>query len=203
MLVLFPPLAAALLSQLGQPVFVPRTLVAVLAPAYILAALGLASLSGRRLLAVGGAGALILSINLAETLVRPSLEPWDEVAATIRRDMRAGDQIWVYPNDTALPLAQALGAAAQPQPIPAAFPALSAEGRRPAGSPAVVAIDAAQAKRWSASQEAPARGTVWLLVRNPGLFDPHGEVERALGQGRRPGTVRQWRDLRLVPLQSR
>lgn len=203
LLILFPPLAAALLSQLGNAVFVPRTLVAVLAPAYVVAALGLAQMPRRPAMMVGGTAALILLTNLAETLTRPSLEAWDEVAATLKREMAPGDLVWVYPNDTVFPVERALGKGAAPQPIPAPFPALDAAGSRPAGSPAVVGIDGASAGQW-ASAHTPAPGaTVWLVIRNPHLFDPRGEVARGLATGRRGGRLHQWRQIRLQPLYSR
>ncbi len=203
LLVLFPPLAAALLSQLGDPVFVPRTLVAVLAPAYLVAALGLAQMPRRPALLVGGTAALILLINLAETLTRPSLEAWDEVAATLKRQMAPHDIVWVYPNDTVFPVERALGNGAAPQAIPAPFPAVEAAGSRPAGSPAVVGIEGASARQWAAAHAPAGEATIWLVIRNPDLFDPKGEVALGLASGRRGGRLHQWRQIRLQPLYSK
>ena len=203
LLVLLPPLAAALLSQLGNPVFVPRTLVAVLAPAYLVAALGLAQMPRRPAILVGGTAALILVLNLAETLARPSLEAWDEVAATLKHEMAPGDIVWVYPNDTVFPVERALGTGAPPQGIPAPFPALEAAGSRPAGSPAVVGIDRASARQWAEAHAPVGKATVWLVIRNPDLFDPGGEVARGLASGRRSGRLHQWRQIRLQPLYSK
>jgi hypothetical protein len=200
LLILFPPLAAALLSMLGQPVFVPRTLVAVLAPAYLTAAYGLTQLSRRPALLLAGVTALVLTTNLAETLRRPSLEAWDELAVVLKREMKPNDVIWVYPNDAAFPVERALGGPSPVTAIPAPFPALTASGSRPAGSPAVVGIDAAAARRWANDHRSPAGATVWLVVSNPGLFDPQGEVARGLSEGRRSGPTRAWRQMTLYPL---
>ena len=203
LLVLFPPLSAALLSELGTPVFVPRTLVAVLAPAYLVAALGLAQMPRRAAMLVGGTAALILAINLAETLARPSLEAWDEVAATLKQEMAPDDVIWVYPNDAAIAVERARGNGAAPQAIPAPFPALHAAGSRPAGSPAVVGIDGAAARQWAAAHAPKGQATIWLVIGNAYLFDPQGEVARGLASGRRAGRLHQWRQIRLQPLYSK
>ena len=203
LLILFPPLAAALLSQLGNPVFLPRTLVAVLAPAYLAAALGLTQMAPRPALLVGGTAALILVVNLAEILARPSLEAWDKVAATLKREMAPGDVVWVYPNEAVFAVERALGGGAAPQAIPAPFPALAAAGSRPAGSPGVVGIDGAAARQWAAAHAPSGNSTVWLVISNPVLFDPNGEVARGLGAGRRGGRLHQWSQIRLQPLHSR
>lgn len=203
LLVLFPPLAAAMLSQLGDPVFVPRTLVAVLVPAYLLTALGLAQTARRPAMLLGGTAALILLINLAETLTRPSLEAWDEVAATLKREMAPADVVWVYPNEAVFAVERALGKSAAPQAIPAPFPALHVAGSRPAGSPGVVGIDEASARQWAAVQAPHGKATVWLVIGNPALFDPRGEVARGLASGRRGGRVHEWRQIRLQPLYSK
>lgn len=202
LLILFPPFSAALISQLGQPVFVPRTLVAVLTPAYLVAAFALANMSVRAASISGALTAAILLVNLTETLARPSLEPWDEVAATLEANVEPGDAIWVYPNDSALPLERALHRRAPIIAVPAPFPALDARGSRPAGSPAVVAIDEATARDFAA-RNAPPSGAVWLVVRNAGLFDPRGEVVKGLAQGRKVGPSRHWRDIDLLMLRPR
>ena len=203
LLVLFPPLAAGLLSQLGDPVFVPRTLVAVLAPAYIVAAFGLTQMPLRPAVLLSGTAALILAINLAQTLARPSLEAWDEVAAILKHEMAPGDVVWVYPNEAVFPVERALGDSAAPQAIPEPFPALRSAGSRPAGSPAVVGIDGAAARQWAAAHAPAGKATVWLVIGNSDLFDPQGEVARGLASGRRGGRLHQWRRIRLQPLYSK
>jgi hypothetical protein len=138
LLLLFPPFAAALISQAGFPLFLPRTLVAVLVPAYLIAAFALAQLPLKQLTLAAGALGPLFAANLVQVLVRPSLEGWNEAANVLKREMKPGDVIWAYPNDVALPLERALGGSSPIQPIPAAYPALKAEGSRRLGSPAVV-----------------------------------------------------------------
>jgi hypothetical protein len=117
--------------------------------------------------------------------------------------MKPGDVVWVYPNDTALPLGRALRHDIPITSVPAPFPALAAAGTRPAGSPAVVAIDGTAARRFASVQASRPGTTVWLLVRNRGLFDPDGAVAGGLAHGRSPGPARRWRDIDLYPLRPR
>ena len=206
LLLLLPPLAAALISQLGTPVFLPRTLAGVLVPAYLIVALVVANLPRRFILPVCGGLAMLFLVNLAQFPGRPPMERWDKVAATLKREMRPGDTIWVYPNDLQLPLQHALGKAATIAPIPAPYPALHSAGTHPSGSPAVVAIDAKAARAWAAQQGASATATVWVVRGGPSLFDPGDEVLSQLAAQRRIGERRQWDNLdlhALHPVQGR
>ena len=200
LLLLAPPLGAAIISQLGTPVFIARTQVAVLVPAYLLVAYALASLPRRPARLAGGALALLFLVNLAQAIARPDLEPWRDIAATLQREMRPGDVIWVYPNDVKIPLERALGSGDRIVPIPAPFPALDASGTHPSGSPAVVAIDGANARQWATRNAPPAGATAWLLRGGPVFFDPDGAVLAELGRGRRHGRPREWLDIELRPL---
>ena len=203
LLLLAPPLAAALISQLGTPLFIPRTQVAVLVPAYLLVAYALATAPGRKP-AVGAAlFALLFLANLGQAMVRPDLEPWREIATVLKREMRPADVIWVYPNDVKIPLERALGTADDIEPIPAPYPAVDVPGTHPSGSPAVVAIDAAQARAWAASHAPGPGATIWLLRGGPAYFDPDGAVLAELARGRRHGEPREWLDIELRPLRPR
>jgi mannosyltransferase len=203
LLLLAPPLAAALISALGTPVFIPRTQVAVLVPAYLLVAYAIAMLPRRQAVAGAVLVGLLFLVNLGQALVRPDLEPWREIAAILEREMRPGDVIWVYPNDVKIPLERALGSGADIVPIPAAYPAMDAPGTHPSGSPAVVAIDAPHARAWAARHAPPPGATIWLLRGGPSFFDPDGSVLAELGRGRRHGSPRQWLDMELRPLRPR
>ncbi len=197
LLLLLPPLGAAILSELGTPVFLPRTLVPVLLPAYLLVAFAVSEHGRRADLAVAGVLAAAFLLNLGQTLRRPSQEPWADVAAAIQREMAPGDRIWAYPNDAAIPLERALGSGRSLFPVPAAFPALQAPGVRRLGSPGVVMLVPEQARRWRLAQ-APVRGTIWL-VRRPSR-DPGSRILAELAQGRRLGRPRRWPGVVLVPL---
>lgn len=200
LLLLTPPLAAAIVSQLGTPVFIARTQVAVLVPAYLLVAYAIAALPKRQAAIGAGLVATLFTINLAQAVVRPDLEPWREIAATLKREMRPGDVIWVYPNDVKLPLERALGNSDRIAPIPAPYPALDAAGTHPSGSPAVVAIDGVGARAWATRHAPPPAATIWLLRGGPYYFDPDGAVLAELSRGRRHGRPRQWLDIELRPL---
>ena len=197
LLLLLPPLAAALISQLGTPVFLPRTLVGVLVPAYLLLALTVANLPPRLVLPVCAGLAILFLVNLAQFPGRPPMERWDQVAATLQREMRPGDAIWVYPNDLQLPLQHALGKAAPIAPIPAPYPSLHSAGTHPSGSPAVVAIDAQAARAWAARQAASPTATIWIVRGGPSLFDPGNHVLSQLAGERRIGDRRQWHEIDL------
>ena len=200
LLMLTPPLAAAIVSQVGTPVFLPRTLVGVLIPAYLAIAYALATLPKREATAAGALLALLMLANLAQAVTRPDLESWREVAATLKRQMRPGDVIWVYPNDVKIPLERALGDGARIDPIPAPYPAVGFPGTHPSGSPAVVAINAATARVWASRHAPPPGATIWLLRGGPSFFDPDGTVLDELARGRRHGHARKWLDLELRPL---
>ena len=200
LLLLFPPLAAAIISQLGFPLFLPRTLAGVLAPAYLIAALAIAQLPKPRLALAAGAVALLFAVNLAQTLARPSLEKWDVAAAILEREMKPGDVVWAYPNDVQLPLERALASRPSIVAIPARYPALDAAGYRRSGSPAVVTIDAEMARDWVRKNRPAPGGTIWLVWMGTAISDPDGSVVAELSQGRLPGRKFEWDSLNLQPL---
>jgi hypothetical protein len=183
-LLLLPPILAAIISQVAAPVFLPRTMLAVSAPAYLIVAFAIAQLSKRKRLGFVFVMVIALATNLAQTLVRPSLETWGEMAAILKRDMKPGDVIWVYPNDVALPLKRALGGDRKIQAPPASFPALEARGYRRSGNPAVVALDGRLARTWALQNAPPSGATIWLLTNKTHLFDPDGAVAKELSLGR-------------------
>lgn len=200
LILLVPPLSAALISQLGVPVFLPRTQIGMLVPVYLLSGLAVAMLPRFSRWACVGLLALAFTVNLAQAVERPAQEPWAKVADHLRLHMGLEDRIWVYPNDRALPLRAAYGPGVRIEPIPAPFPALDAPGRRIAGSPAVVAVDAESAREWAAAHPPPPGATVWLLRQRSDLFDPGDRVAEALAEGRRPGNRIAWSDIDLQPL---
>jgi hypothetical protein len=200
-LLLFPLLSAALVSHFWLPVFLPRTLVALLFPAYLIAAFAIAQLPKRHLVPAATALVLLFGANLAQTLTRPPFERWDQIAATLKREMRPGDVIWAYPNDVKLPLERALGGGSLTiAPIPAQYPALEAPGYRGLGSPAVVVLDGALASEWVKQNPPPRGATAWLIWRGALLSAPHTDVLDSLSQGRRRGQLRRWDSLHLQPL---
>ena len=200
LLILLPPLAAAWISQLAMPVFLPRTLVGVLVPIYLVCALAIAALPGRQMLAASGALAAIFLVNLVQAVDRPPMEQWRAITGILDREMGPHDTVWVYPNDAELPLRLAAGRALLVHPIPSAFPALGVAGSHPSGNAGVVGLDARAARLWAARHPADPAGTVWLVRSAPGLFDKKDDVLRGLAGNRRIGPRRQWDDLVLEPL---
>ena len=200
LLILLPPLAAAWISQLAMPVFLPRTLAGVLVPIYLVCALAIAALPRREMLAAGGALAAVFLVNLVQAVERPPMERWDRLAGILNREMGPRDTIWVYPNDAELPLRLAAGQSRPIHPIPSPFPALGVAGTRPSGNAGVVGLDARSARLWAERHPADPAGTIWLVRSAPGLFDRKDEVLRALAGNRRIGPRRQWDDLVLEPL---
>lgn len=200
LLLLFPPFAAALISQLLMPVFLPRTLLGVLAPAYLVAAYALARLPLRSLAFAGAVLVASFGANLVQTMFRPAPESWSELAQILKQEMKPGDVIWVYPNDVSLPLSRALGGSKPVIQIPANYPAVHATEYRTSGNPAVLTVNGRMARHWKEQNQPPAGSTVWLVTAKSYLFDPSGQVARELKRGRSPGPEIGDEELTLQPL---
>lgn len=198
-----PPLAAILISQLAIPVFLVRTLAPTLVPAALAMAQALArSDSTRERLFLLSALVITLVPGSIQVALRPATESWDEVAAYLDLHARPGDQVWLYPNDSALPLREA-GASIPMRGIPGNYPAVGARGPIRAGSPAVVSLTAAQADSIAADRAIADAPTVWLVTRQSALFDPTNDVPRALGRLRRTGSAQKWGYIKVTPFYRR
>lgn len=198
-----PPLLSVAVSLLYFPVFLPRTLGAALVPAYLALAGPLArtdSARERKLLLAGLA--LLFPAAIIQTL-QPSTERWDEVNAYLERSIRPGDELWLYPNDSALPVARNGGESLAMRGIPGDYPALGAKGPIRAGSPAVPSVTPAEAVAIARSAELDPPGTIWLLSRQSSIFDPDGVMPRALAEHRRPGKPRSWGYIVVQPFYRR
>lgn len=190
-----PPVLAILISATLAPVFLIRTLVPTVVPAYLMIAAAVARIDSReRVLAV----ALLfgsITVTAAQMSTRKPAEKWDEVGAYLAEQVKPGDEVWLYPNDSVLPLADVARRRGHDYPVrsvPAAFPALGVEGPVRAGSPAVVSVTRAQAERIVRDPAAAKVRTVWLVTRQSKLFDPDGDFTYALAGVRRPGPWREW-----------
>ena len=187
-----PPLIAVVVSQLGMPIFLVRTLAGTLIPAYLALAGVLArAQSPRERLALAAALVITLIPSTLQVALRPATESWGEVAAYLQRNVRPGDQVWVYPNDSALPLREA-GASGALRGIPGDYPAIGIKGPIRAGSPAVVSLTSAQAENVARDPALRTVPTLWLVTRQSAVFDTHNDVPRALAQVRRPGREQDW-----------
>lgn len=199
-----PTLLAVLISVLFIPVFLPRTLCATLVPAYLAIGAALARVpSPRERLLLGAAIVITLLPTAFQAATRPAPEQWDEVAAYLDRHVRSSDRVWLYPNDSALPLRQA-----NPTPsyrangIPADYPAVGVKGPIRAGSPAVVSLTRDEAERVASDPAYRTAATIWLVTRQDQLFDPEGDVPRSLAKVRRPGRLQRWGYITAQPFHS-
>jgi hypothetical protein len=198
-----PPLIAIVVSELAMPVFLIRTLAPTLVPAVVAIAAALArSDSGRERLALGAALVITLIPGSLQIATRPATEPWDEVAVYLNHNVRSGDQVWLYPNDSALPLKEA-GASIPTRGIPGNYPAIGVRGPIRAGSPAVKSVAADQAAAFAGDRNIGNVPTVWLVTRQSGLFDPANAMPAALARGRRPGSMQEWGYINVRPYYRR
>ena len=194
-----PPVLAIVISQLVMPVFLTRTLTPTLVPAYLALAGALARVPSARERVVLAAALAIALIPLAgQIALRPSAEPWDEVAAFLDRNVKPGDEVWVYPNDSALPLHEA-GATTSMRGIPGDYPAVAMSGPIRAGSPAVRSVTSRQAIAIVGDPHARGAPTIWLVTRQSGIFDPANDVPHALAKVRKPGRMQEWGYINVTP----
>jgi uncharacterized membrane protein len=199
-----PPLMSVALSLLYVPVFLPRTLAAVMIPGYLLLAGALARtdpLWERAVLAA--ALSVLLPAALLETQ-RIAAERWDEVDTYLERNVAPGDELWLYPNDSALPIAaNRPNAGFRMRGIPGDYPSVGATGLIRAGSPAVLSVTREQAQVIASRSAQDPVPTVWLVTRQSVIFDPNHDLPLALGEYRRAGKAHRWGYIVVQPFTRR
>ena len=189
-----PPLIAAVVSAAFVPVFLARTLSGTLVPAYLMIAGAIArSDQARDRRMITAAICITLVPTAAIVALRPSDERWDLLSVYLQRNVSAQDQVWLYPADSALPLA-AIGRpiAGKIRPIPEPFPTMHFKGPIRAGWPAVVSLTPAQAAGFAGDPSVRGVPVIWLVTRQSEIFDPAGDVPAALGKVRRAGRLQHW-----------
>jgi hypothetical protein len=67
----------------------------------------------------------------------------------------------------------------------------------------VVSLTHDQAQAIAGDPRARRIGTIWLVTRQSGLFDPHSELPRALAKVRRPGRAQAWDYIVVQPFTPR
>jgi hypothetical protein len=198
-----PPLLAAIISQLFFPIFIARTLAATIIPACLAMSGALAGVESRReRIGLAAALAVTLTPSAVEIGLRPATEAWDQVSNYLNRTVAPGDQVWLYPNDSALPLREA-GAKMAMRGIPGDYPAVGIKGPIRAGSPAVVSVTEAQARAIANDPRIQLVPTIWLVTRQSGIFDPKHELPDALARVRRPGALVEWGYINVRPYYRR
>jgi len=198
-----PPILAILISSLWTPVFLLRALGATLVPAYLAMAGALARTPSPRERLVFTVALILTMVPTAiQVALKPAPERWNDVSSYLASNVRPGDEVWLYPNDSALPLRAADPRARYPmRGIPGDYPALGFKGPIRAGSPAVVSLTHYQAM--SLADQAPRTGTIWLVGRQPAIFDPQGDLPAALSRVRIPGKTREWGYISVRPYYRR
>jgi hypothetical protein len=200
---LLPPLMAALISATLLPIFLPRTLCATLVPAFLaMAGAAARTQSSRERLVVSTALAVPLAVCAIHTARRPPVQRWDEVSTFLATRVRPGDQIWVYPNDSALPLGEAQRSLRQNysfRQLPAPYPAIGSKGPVRAGSPAVVSLTRQQAFAVARDPALDGVPTIWLVARQSQIFDPDGDLPSALRSVRTAGQPESWDEITVQP----
>jgi uncharacterized membrane protein len=199
-----PPLLAALISWLVVPVFLARTLSATLVPAYL--AIGssiVRTKNDRERKAIALSICIVLTPLAIVLAARPAAERWDQTAAFLSRKVAPQDQVWLYPSDSALPLARVARIPGIVRTIPAPFPTLGVKGPIRAGWPAMVSVTPEQAD-WLAHDPALKKvPVIWLLTRQSGIFDPDNDMPKALAKVRRPGQIESWGYIAVQPFYAR
>ena len=189
-----PPLLAALVSAAFVPVFLARTLSGTLVPAYLLIGAAVArSQSPRERRLLTAAICITLTPAAVAMSVRQPQERWDLAAAYLARNVQPGDEVWLYPADSALPLsATGRFIPGKIRAIPQPFPTLTFNGPIRAGWPAVKSVTPHQAAAFAADPALRRVPRVWLVTRQSGIFDPGDDVPRALARVRHRGEAQEW-----------
>lgn len=196
-----PPLLAIILSLTIAPVFLPRTLVAAAVPFVLLIAAG-AALT----LLTRAAFAMLLAATLVRVVQIQQLPPeqdWYAAVNWLHPKMRAGDKVYAYPNEGALPLRYALrdlGQTAAVRPIPSEIPARDPVGWYPTGSRGVQSLPPARLGELASDAESRNTPTIWLLRLSKPYYDKDDVFEQTLKRDRREIARYTDRDIEIIGL---
>jgi hypothetical protein len=136
--------------------------------------------------------------------LRPAQERWDLAAAYLARNVQPGDEVWLYPADSALPLnATGRFIPCRVRAIPQPLPTLTINGPIRAGWPAVKSVTPGQARAFAADPAVRRVHRIWLVTRQSGIFDPAGDLPRALGEVRIAGPIEEWGYIAVRPYARR
>jgi hypothetical protein len=200
-----PPMIAAVISAMFVPVFLARTLSATLVPAYLAIATAIARTDGARERRIIAAAICITLLPTAVLVaVRQPSERWDQVSAYLTANVKPLDQVWLYPTDSALPLAEAgYRIGSNVRQVPAPFPTLNSKGPIRAGWAAVVSVTSQQAQQLASDPALNTVPVIWLVSRQSGIFDPKNDMPNALAKVRRPGAIEEWDYIAVRPYYRR
>jgi mannosyltransferase len=199
-----PPILAAIVSATVVPVFLARTLVGTLVPAYLLIGAAVArSDSSRERLLLTASMVVTLLVTSVQVATRLPAERWDLAASYLRRNVAPVDQVWLYPSDSAFPLDRLGARPGTTRLIPAAFPTMGVKGPIRAGWPAMVSVTPEQARKLAEDPSLKGVRTVWLVTRQSGIFDPDNDMPNALARVRDPGKLQEWGYISVRPYYRR
>jgi hypothetical protein len=163
----------------------------------LLTAAGLASLDRKELAAIASAAliAWLALMSFLQASAQPE-EKWQAFAAWLAPRVAPGEEVWLLPNEIALPFRYGVGPVAyRVRGIPADFPAPHHAGPRPSGTIAVPAMTRADSDRLVADAKSRGLAGIWVVTRFPWLFDPGSSLPAAFGPERRDP-----RETRFAPL---
>lgn len=191
-----PAALTILVSALASPIFLPRTLVPSVLPVLLVASAALARVEPRRLPLYASVLTVLLALPAIDHARSQPEEKWPALADWLERRIGPDEELWLLPNEIALPFRYAAGETRYPvRGLPADFPAPHHPGPRPSGSKAVLAMITADSERLAADARRRGLKGVWIVTRFPRLFDPGRTIPAALGEGNR-----DVRDVRFAPL---
>ncbi|WP_232475960.1 glycosyltransferase family 39 protein [Flavisphingomonas formosensis] len=178
---LLPTILSLAITLTVSPVFIVRTMTPAAVPAILIFAAGFAI---RRWFwtaaALVAAMAMQQLIYDVDQLRRPPDQNWYGTIRWLQPQWHAGDELWAYPNEGALPFGYAardLGFKVVPRSVPTVVPTLvPIEGAwHPTGSRGVVSLPRAKLHAIATTPQAEAVPTIWLLRLGAGTYDP-GDV---------------------------
>ncbi|WP_174287436.1 glycosyltransferase family 39 protein, partial [Sphingomonas bacterium] len=178
------------ISAAFAPVFLDRTLSPTAVPMALLCAAALGA-SGRWRWTAVALLAPVLVPATAQDLAAARGAPrqdWYGALRWLTPRVRAGDEVWTYPNDGALPLEYALhdrGRRLAVRPIPGPVPALGFRGTHPTGTMGVIALYPEDIARLAAGPVGHLPKRIWLVQVFGAEYDPHRVMVRELGRTRR------------------
>lgn len=186
---ILPIVASLTLSALIAPVFIMRTMTPVVAPALLFYAAG-ASVPGGWLRWIGIGALAYFASQLAlvdrSILRAPPMQNWYGAVRWLAPRFEAGDLVYAYPNEGALPFDYAvrdLKLRLPSRPVPTPVPSIGVGGWHPTGSRGVVSLPRDRLRAIAGD----ARGvrTVWLLRLGANAYDKGDIFLHELERGRR------------------
>ena len=193
-LAFLPAILSLILTLTIAPVFLARTLV----PASVAFALLVATSAAVPMLISRAAFAALIVLTTMQMVALQSLGPtqnWYGAVAWLQARVKAGDVIYAYPNEGALPLSYALRDKGQAYPIraiPQPVPANDPTGWHPTGNRGVVSLPQYRLDAIAADPASRKVKTIWLLRLGAKTYDKDDGFVKALLKTRQ--RVGHWHD---------